>query len=100
MIYIKRGASLHKGVILMNPVNPVKRKRCFLIDVVFELGLSTLLGAIIIGKVAIPNLLAVSTSGWDAYSVLVWGVGPLVVVSAWMMAIIYHVKYQAWPFMR
>ena len=77
-----------------------KKTRCYLIDVVFELGLSSLLGAIIIGKVAIPNLLAVSTAGWDAYSVLVWGIAPLVVVSAWMMAIIYHVKYQAWPFMR
>ena len=77
--------------------NPI---RCNLIDVIFELGLSTLIGAIIIGKVAIPNLIAVSTTGWDSYSVLVWGVAPLVVVSAWMMAIIYHVKYQAWPFMR
>jgi hypothetical protein len=67
------------------------------VDVILELGIGCLLAAIIIGKVAMPQIMSVTTVGWDAYSVLVWGVFPLVLVSAMLMAIIYHVKYGAWP---
>ena len=75
----------------------VKGMKARLIDTVIELGIGVLIDAIIVGKVAIPQLVSVSTSGWDAYSVLVWGVMPLIVVAAMAMAIIYHVKYGAWP---
>jgi hypothetical protein len=75
----------------------VKKLKARLIDTVIELGIGVLVGAIILGKVAIPQLVAVTTVGWDAYSVLLWGVMPLIVVAAMMMAIIYHVKYGAWP---
>lgn len=71
--------------------------RCYLVDTVIELGIGVLVGAIIIGKVAIPQLIAVSTSGWDSYSVILWGVMPLICVAALGMAVIYHVKYGAWP---
>jgi len=74
--------------------------RCRLIDTLIELGIGSLVGAIIIGKVAIPQLVAVSTSGWDAYSILLWGIMPMIIVAAMMMAIIYHVKYGAWPSIR
>ena len=70
------------------------------IDVILELGIGCLLAAIIIGKVAMPQIMAVTTVGWDAYTVLVWGVFPLVLVSAMLMAIIYHVKYGAWSGIR
>jgi len=74
--------------------------RCRLIDTIIELGISSLMAAIIIGKVAIPQLNAVSTSGWDPYSALLWPLIPFIVLAALAMAIIYHVKYGAWPSIR
>ena len=74
-----------------------EKKKARFVDVILELGIGCLLAAIIIGKVAMPQIVAVSTTGWDPYTILVWGVFPLVVVSAMLMAIIYHVKYGAWP---
>lgn len=64
-----------------------------LVDTVIEIGISSLIGAIIIGTIAIPRLIAVSTVGWDAYSVILWGLFPLILVGAWFMAVINRVKY-------
>lgn len=64
-----------------------------LIGTVMDIGISTLLGAIIIGKVCLPTFFAVSTSGFDAYTLLVWGIIPLVCVVAWMTALYNRAKY-------
>ncbi len=74
--------------------------RANLIDAIIEIGLSLLIGAVILGKTALPTFYAIATTGWDTYTILLWGLLPLVAVCGFMMAIIYHVKYQAWPFMR
>jgi hypothetical protein len=64
-----------------------------LIPLVIDIGVSTLMGAIIIGKVALPTFYAVSTSGFDAYTILLWGVMPLVAVAAWMTGLYNRAKY-------
>jgi hypothetical protein len=47
----------------------------------------------VIGKVSLPTFYAVSTSGFDAYTVLVWGLIPLVGVAGWMVATFNRAKY-------
>ena len=72
---------------------PVRSLKAPLIGTVLDLGISTLLGAIVIGKVSLPTFYAVSTSGFDTYTVLVWGIVPLVVVAAWLTAAYNRAKY-------
>jgi hypothetical protein len=67
--------------------------KAHLIGTVLDIGISTLLGAIVIGKVALPTFYAVSTAGFDAYTVLVFGLIPLVAVAAWMIALYNRAKY-------
>lgn len=64
-----------------------------LIGTVLDIGISVLLGAVVIGKVALPTFFAVATTGFDAYTLLVWGVLPLVVVAAWLTATYNRAKY-------
>jgi hypothetical protein len=64
-----------------------------LIGTILDIGISTLLGAIIIGKVALPTFYDVVTTGFDAYTLLVWGIIPLVAVVAWMTALYNRAKY-------
>lgn len=67
------------------------------VDVLMELGLGLLFVAILIGKVAIPAFIVVSTAGWDSNVILVWNLIPLILVGSVGMAIIYHVKYGFLP---
>lgn len=67
--------------------------RARLIGTVLDIGISTLLGAIVIGQVALPTFFAVATTGFDAYTLLVWGIIPLVCVAAWLTAMYNRAKY-------
>lgn len=69
---------------------PIKAR---LIPLVIDIGVSTLIGAIMIGKVALPTFYAVSTSGFDAYTLVLWGVMPLIAVAAWMTGLYNRAKY-------
>ena len=75
----------------------VKVLKARFVDTMIELGLGFLIGAILIGRVALPQFYLVSTAGWDTYTILVWPLLPFVLVAGIALAVIYHVKYQAWP---
>ncbi len=64
-----------------------------LIGTVIDLGIATLLAAVLIGKVTIPTFMAVSTAGFDTYTVLVWGLIPLVLALAFLTAMYNRAKY-------
>ena len=72
---------------------PKKTVKAKLIGTVLDIGISLLLGAVVIGKVALPTFFAVGTSGFDPYTILVWGIMPLVVVAAWLTATYNRAKY-------
>ena len=64
-----------------------------LIGTVIDLGIATLMAAVLIGRVAIPTFMAVPTAGFDAYTVLIWGITPLVVSAAFLTAMYNRAKY-------
>jgi hypothetical protein len=72
---------------------PKKIVKAKLIGTVLDIGISLLLGAIIIGKVSLPTFYAVVTTTFDPYTLLVWGIIPLVGVAAWMTATYNRAKY-------
>lgn len=67
--------------------------RANLIGTVMDIAIGTLLAAVIIGRVSLPAIMAVTTEGWDIYSVLLWGLLPLVVVAALLTAIYNRAKF-------
>ena len=67
--------------------------RANLIGTVMDIAIGTLLAAVIVGRVSLPTLVSVSTSGWDTYTVLLWGIFPLVVVAALLTAVYNRAKY-------
>jgi ABC-type uncharacterized transport system fused permease/ATPase subunit len=73
----------------------IKKKtgKALLIGTVLDIAISLLLAAVILGKVSLPAFFAVTTSGWDAYTILVWGIAPLVGVAAWLTAMYNRAKY-------
>lgn len=64
-----------------------------LIGTVLDIGIALLLGAVVIGKVSLPAFYAVATTGFDAYTLLVWGIVPLVAVAGWVTATYNRAKY-------
>lgn len=79
---------------MINEENTSKKTvKAKLIGTVLDIGISTLLGAIILGKVSLPAFYAVATGGFDEYTLLVWGILPLVAVVAWMTALYNRAKY-------
>jgi hypothetical protein len=78
---------------ITEPKKKCKVTKARLIGTILDIGISTLLGAIIIGKVALPTFYDVATTGFDAYTLLIWGVMPLVAVVAWMTALYNRAKY-------
>jgi hypothetical protein len=64
-----------------------------LIGTVIDIAISLLIVAILLGKVALPTFYAVVTSGFDEYTVLVWGVIPLITSLAILVAIFNRAKY-------
>jgi hypothetical protein len=71
----------------------MKTTEAKLIGTVLEIGISLLLGAVVIGKVSLPAFYAVATTGFDVYTLLVWGIVPLVAVAAMLTAIYNRAKY-------
>lgn len=67
--------------------------RANLIGTVLDIGISLLLGAIVIGQVSLPAFYAVTTGSFDPYTLLVWGLMPLVGVAAWLTATYNRAKY-------
>lgn len=67
--------------------------RASLIGTIIDIGISTLLAAVLIGRVSLPTLLAVPTTGFDAYTVILWGIFPLVIVAAVLTATYNRAKY-------
>jgi hypothetical protein len=64
-----------------------------LIGTVIDIAISLLIVAILLGKVALPTFYAVATGGFDEYTVLVWGVIPLIASLAILVAIFNRAKY-------
>lgn len=64
-----------------------------LVGTVIELGISLLLGAVIIGQVSLPVFYGIATGSFDAYTLIVWGIMPLVAVAAWLTAMYNRAKY-------
>lgn len=67
--------------------------RSNLIGTIIDIGIATLMAAVLIGRVAIPTFMAVPTAGFDAYTVLIWGITPLVVSAAVLTAVYNRAKY-------
>lgn len=72
--------------------NPRKTLKARLIGTIFDIGIASLLACVLIGKLAIPTFYTVITSGWDTYTVMVWGLFPLVVSAALLTAIYNRAK--------
>jgi hypothetical protein len=70
-----------------------KTLKARLIGTVLDIGISLLLGAIVIGKVSLPAFYDIATGDFDIYTVLVWGVIPLIAVAAWLTATYNRAKY-------
>ena len=70
-----------------------ERIRAKLIGTVMEISIGLLLVAVLLGKVALPTFYAVATTGFDAYTVLIWGIIPLVAAVAVLTAVYNRAKY-------
>lgn len=77
----------------MNEISQKTTIKAKLIGTVLDLAISTLLGAILIGNIVLPQFYAVATGSFDTYTVLLWGVVPLVLVAAWVTAMYNRAKY-------
>ena len=75
----------------------MKNNKAYLVEEVIEMAIGTLLFALFMGNISIPQFYSVSTSGWDANAILIWGIIPTVAFVAYIMLMFYHVKYHAWP---
>jgi len=71
----------------------VQTKKARLIGTVIDIAISLLIVAILMGKVALPTFYAVLTGSFDEYTVLVWGVIPLISSLAILVAIFNRAKY-------
>ena len=71
--------------------------RAHLVEEIAELAIAIFLYAILMGEIAIPMFLSVSTSTWDTYSKLLWVIIPTIAIVAFIQAMFYHVKYGAFP---
>jgi hypothetical protein len=68
-----------------------------LVEEIAELAIAIFLYAILMGQIAIPMFLTVSTTTWDTYSKLLWVIIPTVAIVVFIQAMFYHVKYGAFP---
>lgn len=59
---------------------------------VMETVFGFLMFAIMFGNVVMPQWLAISTSGWDSYSILLWGFLPMIALAAFTMRVIDSAK--------
>lgn len=62
--------------------------RAYFIAWVTETAIGTLLFALLFGNIAMPQILAVVTSGWDTYSIIIWGVVPLICIAGFIVRVI------------
>ena len=53
-----------------------------------EAGIALLLWAVIFGQVVYPQWVAVSTSGWNTYAVILWGITPFVALAALILRLV------------
>lgn len=70
-----------------------KLKARDLLGAIMDIALGVLFAAIMLGKVALPTFYAVATSGFDAYTLLLWGLLPLIAVAAVLVACYNRAKY-------
>lgn len=71
----------------------IQTAKAHLVGTVLDIGISTLLAAVIIGNVSLPTFYNVATGSFDTYTLLVWGIFPLVVVAALLTAVYNRAKY-------
>lgn len=64
-----------------------------LIGTIIEIGISVLLCSVMVGQVALPVFYATATGSFDAYTLVLWGLFPLVVVAAILTATYNRAKY-------
>jgi hypothetical protein len=67
---------------------PEKTTAHTMIGWAMESALGFFIWAILFGKVVMPQWLAVSVSGWDTYSALLWGFVPLISIAAYIMYVV------------
>ena len=67
---------------------PEKTTAHSMIGWAMESALGFFIWAILFGKVVMPQWLAIATSGWDAYSALLWGFVPLISIAAYIMYVV------------
>lgn len=68
-----------------------------LVEEIAEMAIAVFLYAILMGEIAIPMFLTVSTVGWGTYAILLWPIIPTVAIVVFIQAMFYHVKYGAYP---
>lgn len=69
----------------------------YLVEEIAEMCIAIFLYAILMGNIAIPMWLTVSTAGWGTYAPLLWTIIPTVAIVVFIQAMFYHVKYGAYP---
>jgi fatty-acid desaturase len=71
---------------------PIKDLRAFILVWAIETALGFLMFAVMFGQVAAPIFMGVSTSGWDQYSILLWGFMMMIVIAAFLIRVIESAK--------
>jgi hypothetical protein len=72
--------------------DPKDRLTAWFMSWVFEACFGTFMFAILFGNVVWPQWKAISTAGWDAYSLLLWGFMPFVCLAVFIMRLIDSAK--------
>jgi hypothetical protein len=68
-----------------------------LVEEVVEIGIAVVMYSIVMGSIAIPQFMTVSTAGWPTYAALLWVLIPTVAIIVFIQAMFYHVKYGVYP---
>lgn len=76
----------------MKPTEKARTKRAFdasgLIGWSVEAGIALLLWSVIFGQVVYPQWIAVTTTGWNAYAIILWGITPFVALAALILRLV------------
>jgi hypothetical protein len=64
-----------------------------LVDTIIEIGIAFIIMPLFMG-IALTNMAAQSTDGWDSYSVMMWGLLGMIFIAANIIAVMAHAKYQ------
>lgn len=72
-------------------VRIIRIQKFKLIDVIVEIGVSFIIMPLLMG-IALTNMAAQSTAGWDSNTAMMWGLMGMIFIAANIIAVIAHAK--------